>query len=607
MRIGLRGRILLLVLAALLPPTAIALALALEERSDARDHAQSDVLDSTRLTAADVRQVFDTTAGVLAALAGDLSRQRGREYCEDLLALLQESTDRYSAVGVAGPRGRVRCGAAKAEFGRPLESANVASADWFRTAGRTGAFALGDIGAGPLSGVDVLLAAHPVPGRGDGPPGVLFAAIDLRRLAREPVLRSAPRGTTFNVLDDRGTVVARAPRDEGLIGHRMPERPLVETVLRERQGTAEVKGLDGVERIHAFAPVGGMAGDRLFITAGRSSEAVFADPAADMRRFLLSAAIGLLMALVLVWMATKLLLQRWTSAVAQAARRFGAGDLTARAPVPSRFGELTDVAIALNSAAEDIERRQSEQARLLAELVAAEEETRRRIAADIHDDTAQAVAAAGLRVDALASELTDPVAKEAAANARTALVEANQRLRRLLFELRPPALDEAGLAAAVEMFLTDAFEHDGIDWRVDDRLDGEPSPEVRALLYRVVLEALTNVRKHAGASLVEVMLERRGVGVAVRVQDDGGGFDLPAPDAPIEPGHIGLVSMRERAEAAGGRFALSSSPGSGTLVDFWMPEPNGDASRESRDASPPPPRRHDPTRRASRTRAGDAS
>ena len=93
----------------------------------------------------------------------------------------------------------------------------------------------------------------------------------------------------------------------------------------------------------------------------------------------------------------------------------------------------------------------------MAELVAVEEETRRRIAADIHDDTAQAVAATGLRIDALAAELTDPAAREAAESARQALTEANKRLRRLLFELRPPALDEAGLAAALELYLSDGF------------------------------------------------------------------------------------------------------------------------------------------------------
>ena len=115
------------------------------------------------------------------------------------------------------------------------------------------------------------------------------------------------------------------------------------------------------------------------------------------------------------------------------------------------------MANALNAAAVEIERAQEAQARLLSELVAAEEETRRRIAVDIHDDTAQAVAAAGLRMDALAATLEDPAEREAVLKARTALIEANRRLRRLLFELRPPALDEAGLGAALQQYLTDSF------------------------------------------------------------------------------------------------------------------------------------------------------
>ena len=575
MRLGLRSRMLVLVLVALTPPTIIALVVALEERHEARVHAQRDVLGTTRLVAADVSRVIGSTAGFLQAVSDDLTKRRGRGHCERLLALVPRSTDRYSAVGVAGPDGRVFCGSTRGGFTTPMEPIDVSRTAWFRGAQRRGGFYLADFGREPLSQMGVLMASHPVRARSGERPSVLFAAIDVRRLAGATAFDDAPPGTTLVLLDHRGTLVARAPDIPRLIGRRLNDRPLVEAVLSRQQGTVEVEGLDGVRRIQGFAPVGGRAGGRLLMVAGRDSTAVFADPNDDLRRFLLLAALGTFLALVLSYLATKLLLQRWTSAVVDSARRFGAGDLTARAPVPHGFGELRDVALALNTAAEDIERRQAEQAMLMAELVAVEEETRRRIAADIHDDTAQAVAATGLRIDALAATLTDPEAREAAAEARQALTEANKRLRRLLFELRPPALDEAGLAAALELYLSDGFSGDGFEWRVVNTLDTEPAPETRAVLYRVALEALTNVRKHSEASQVEVLLERRGVGVAVRVRDDGRGFDLPAPDAAGEAGHIGLVSMRERAEASGGRFGLRSAPGQGTTVDFWMPEPNG--------------------------------
>ena len=574
MSLGLRARILILVLVALAPPTAIAIIVALEERGEARRHAQMDLLDATRLAAVDAGSAVDATASFLSAVADDLSARPGVEHCERLLSLVPRASDWYSAVGVATPSGRVYCGTTTRGLVRPMKRVDVSGADWFRRAQAERGFVMGEVGEGPLSHMKVLLASHAVDRGRFERPAVLFAALDVDELTRTMGLQGSPTETKYVILDDRGKLVARVPDDPS--GESVREqRPLVSTVLRERQGTAELMGLDGVPTIYGFAPVGGNAQGRLFISAGRTSESVFADPNHDLRRYLLLAGLGLLAALGLSYLMTTLLLGRWSSAVVESARRFGAGDLTARALVPKGPSELTDVANALNAAAVEIEQRQEAQARLLSELVAAEEETRRRIAVDIHDDTAQAVAAAGLRMDALAATLEDPAEREAVLKARTALIEANRRLRRLLFELRPPALDEAGLSAALQQFLTDSFAHDGFDWRVVNRLDDEPAPEARAILYRVALEALTNVRKHADASRVEVLLERRGAGVVLRVRDDGSGFELPEADAPAEPGHIGLVSMRERAEAAGGRFEMSSTPGSGTTVEFWMPEKNG--------------------------------
>ncbi len=566
---------LVLVLVALAPPTIVAVVTALDERHEARVHAQQDVLDTARIVQADVERVITGTSGFVAPLADDLSRHPGRRGCERLLALLPRSSNRFSSVGAAHPDGTLICGATQRGLVDPAGAPGVARAGWFRAARRTDRFVLARFQRDPLSGMGALIGAQSVQAGPGMPATVLFVSIDIRTLAEATALHDAPQGTTISLFDGRGTILARKPAIEDAVGKRFTNSPVVRTVLAEQQGTAEVEGLDGVKRIQGFVPIRGPGGGQLYVVAGRASSAVFADPDADLRRFIVLGLLGLGLALLLSYLATRVLLARWTTAVVDSARRFGAGDLTARAPAPRGFGEITAVSTALNTAAEEIERRQRDQAKLIAEVVAVEEETRRRIAADIHDDTAQAVAAAGLRMDALIGELTDPEAREAAVAARQALGEANRRLRRLLFELRPPALDEAGLAAALELFLSDSFSNDGFVWRVDNRLEHEPSPEARAVLYRVALEALTNVRKHAHARSVYVTLERRGVGVAVRIRDDGEGFDLPGPDAAPEAGHIGLVSMRERAEAAGGRFALMSELGDGTTVEFWLPDADG--------------------------------
>ena len=575
MRLGLRGRIVLLVLVALTPPTVVAVVTELAERVEARDRAQQDVLEAARVVRSDVQRVVDGTAGFLAPLARDLARHPGRQSCERQLGLVPRSTSRYSSIGVATRDGTVLCGATQSGLADPAVAPNLRGVGWFRAALHTNRFVLAHYGADPLAGADALLTAQSVdPGAGR-PRIVIFAGIDVRALAQATELHEIAQQTRLFVFDDRATVLARMPEQSRSVGRELRDGALVNAVLAERQGTAEIEDTDGVNRIQGFAPVSAPNGRRLYVVAGRPSSAVFADPNADLVKFAVLVVVGLGLAVLLSYLAAKLLLERWTTAVVDSARRFGAGDLTARAPVPHGFGEITAVSTALNTAAEEIERRQVEQARLIAELVAVEEETRRRIAADIHDDTAQAVAAAGLRLDGLIAELTDPAAREVALKARHTLGEANQRLRRLLFELRPPALDEAGLAPALELFLADSFHHDGFDWRVDNRLESEPSPESRAILYRIALEALTNVRKHADASSVDVVLERRGAGVAVNVRDDGAGFEVPGAETQPGAGHIGLLSMRERAEAAGGRFALTSAPGEGTTVDFWMPERNG--------------------------------
>jgi signal transduction histidine kinase len=142
-------------------------------------------------------------------------------------------------------------------------------------------------------------------------------------------------------------------------------------------------------------------------------------------------------------------------------------------------------------------------------------------------------------------------------------------LRHLLFELRPPALDREGLAAALRMYVNESRDRSPTNFRVEDKLRSHPDEEARVILYRIAQEALTNITKHAHANEAEVLLAERDGGFLVRVTDDGVGFTPVA--ALSAPGHMGLAAMRERAQLAGGRIHIDSAPTRGTVVECWIP------------------------------------
>jgi len=228
----------------------------------------------------------------------------------------------------------------------------------------------------------------------------------------------------------------------------------------------------------------------------------------------------------------------------------------------------------------------AERRRLVAHLVHAQEEERRKIAADIHDDSIQAMTAASLRLQQLRKHITTEPQQEVINRLDEAVRESITRLRRLMFDLRPPTLDRTGVGPAVRELLDRISAEIDIDYTLDDRLTKEPSNDLRIELYRITQEALTNIRKHAGAHQVKVELRQVEQGYQVHIADDGIGFDVAARSG--QPGHLGLVAMRERATVAGGWWTLDSKPGRGTMVDFWLPaddlnapSANGESPQES--------------------------
>jgi PAS domain S-box-containing protein len=223
-----------------------------------------------------------------------------------------------------------------------------------------------------------------------------------------------------------------------------------------------------------------------------------------------------------------------------------------------------------------------ERRRLLGRLIHVQEEARRRIAADVHDDTIQKIVAAGMRVEMLKRTHPELADDHQLASAADSIAAAVARLRHMVFELRPAMLDTSGLAAAIRWYVE---EHESIgldaELRVVSKLANEPAEELRIVLFRVAQEALTNARKHAQASSISVFLDEREGGVYLRVSDDGIGFDAAVLGDPA-PGHMGLVEARERIELADGRWNVSSTPGNGTKVEAWLPSSIGGASPPGR-------------------------
>ncbi len=216
----------------------------------------------------------------------------------------------------------------------------------------------------------------------------------------------------------------------------------------------------------------------------------------------------------------------------------------------------------------EAERLAEQRRRVLGELIRAQETERRRIAADIHGDTLQVLAAARLRLEQLQDSLRAPEQLAAAGELDLALGAAQRRLRNLLFELWPPSLEQSGLRAAISELLARFELESSLATRFQSNLANEPPIELRSIVFRVVAEALSNVRVHASATSVEVKLSERDGEVVACISDDGVGFD--PTKAPV-PGHIGLLEMRERAQSVGGRISITSTRGHGASVELRFP------------------------------------
>jgi len=213
---------------------------------------------------------------------------------------------------------------------------------------------------------------------------------------------------------------------------------------------------------------------------------------------------------------------------------------------------------------------QSERLELLVRTGEAAEEERRRIAADLHDGPIQKITATAFSVDLLINRLTrGDATDDLAQQIRDQLAGEIESLRGMMAELRPPILDERGLAAAISAAAAELLPSD-TTCVVTDRTDAARfMSDVETAAHRIAREALANVRKHAHATRVEIDLDHVGDSLRVRIADDGVGFNPTAENPGTE--HFGLTSMRERVASLAGELRIDSSPAAGTQLEASMP------------------------------------
>jgi len=204
----------------------------------------------------------------------------------------------------------------------------------------------------------------------------------------------------------------------------------------------------------------------------------------------------------------------------------------------------------------------------LRRVVSGQELERRRLARELHDETGQALTSILLGLKGIEDAPDEEERRRSLLALREQVVATLHDVRRLAVELRPKALDDFGLVAALERLAETFREQTNVDVHVEAMLgDARLSEEVETALYRIVQEALTNVVKHANAHTVSVVLTRNDERVVVVVEDDGRGFD---PLIRREDG-LGLLGMRERIELVDGRLTVESGSGHGTTIAVEVP------------------------------------
>ncbi len=600
----LRIRLLLLILLALLPSLALLMQTAIEERRVIATSVEDGVLRLVRPVTSELDRLLGGAKQLLVVLAR-LPEVRAHEprAARALFADLQSRNPLYANIAAVRPDGTVFASAV------PLSdslSPKIQDRPYFRRAVATKNFAVSMFQIDRSTNKASINVAYPALGPQGEVEAVVIAALDLSYFERYAAVLGLPPGSVLLLIDRGGVVLARFPRDIEALGTNLKGVPLVREILTRQYGVLEASGLDGVERIYAFAPVGDEPrGAPAYLAIGIRHQVAYGEADAMLLRNL--GLLGLVWAILLgiVWFGSDRILLRQVDRLMRATRRLAAGDLDARVGAPYNGDELGELAVSLDTMAANIQALTAQREKAVREEQAAQAEAAalknldrlrtqfvNAVSHELRIPLTTIIGYVEFLEDELGGPLTDRQA-EFVGQVRQGAV----RLARLVDDLLDFARIEAGTFSlrvettdfgAKVLDILESFRPQAEETEVTIAADLPPEPLAIPMDSHRIGQVLSNLIGNAikftpPGGKITITVRADGRHVYCEVRDTGAGIPhdefakLFKPFSQLPAGKklggtgLGLSITKSLVEAHGGKVGIRSKLGEGSTFWFSLP------------------------------------
>jgi signal transduction histidine kinase len=416
-----------------------------------------------------------------------------------------------------------------------------------------------------ITGEPMIVASVPITGRNDAFAGVLLGAVYLRSSSLGDLVKNLIVGNDglAYIVGQRGTVIYH--NDSAVIGANYNWHPSVALVNKGNSGGLLWQTEDGHRFVDGYAPIPS-TGWGLIVQ--ESWDVAIASTQANFILLTIVAMAATVGAIIALWLGVRQITTP-VQMIARQTSRLAAGK-TIEPIRSSRITEVDTLSRAFSHMAGQIDTYRAGLRRYVGAITDSQEDERRRISRELHDETIQSLMAIGRRIELYEASEQDAHRLEQLEELHDMMDETVDNVRQISRDLRPLVLDDLGIVPALRTLIRAAREGEGGMPVTKLEVTGSPlqlSPEQELAIYRITQEALNNIRKHSGAANVEIGLAYDVDSVHLQVVDDGNGFSLPASLAELaEAGHFGLMGIQERVWAAGGTLAIETAPGRGTRI-----------------------------------------